>query len=271
VEVINARRVVSLYTIYISLVPHSLSGHRQPIAPNSTRYRSQKNMRSLTTGLQTRASTLTISGTGLSPWRSSRTARYVTSSSLCRMMACKKTVLRQQCERGTNASGFTASLSWRITVTNVYVSSRMRMVMVSGINSVVSYSSYKCVVYCKVSCVVCDGVTIGHCCCGLHNCHIPLSNNHHRFCPIHTTLEKVCAIVGCDAGVAEGKLTCANTGHQEIERVHRERGQACFQLKERLERARVAHPNNADPIEKEIRDLEDLEAAEDIYNLGSDG
>lgn len=97
--------------------------------------------------------------------------------------------------------------------------------------------------------VVIDGVTVGCCCCGIHNCHIPLLNNHDRFCPDHKGRNFVCAIVGCEQPVLEGRLTCADKKHQAVERVHRERGQARFQLKERLQRARVAHPTNSDAVD----------------------
>jgi CxC6 like cysteine cluster associated with KDZ transposases len=96
-----------------------------------------------------------------------------------------------------------------------------------------------------VSAVVIDGVTIGRPTCGVHNCKTPLDNNRHRFCPDHINMNNICAVVGCDNGVAPTKRTCGDPTHQETERIHTERGQAQFQLKERLARARVAHPNNA--------------------------
>jgi hypothetical protein len=39
--------------------------------------------------------------------------------------------------------------------------------------------------------------------------------------------------------------TCLDLDHQATEKTHHERGQARFQLKERMKRARVAHPNDA--------------------------
>lgn len=48
---------------------------------------------------------------------------------------------------------------------------------------------------------------------------------------------------------------CSAPAHQEVERVHQERGQARFQLKERLQCALVAHPNDA--IAEEGTDLTD--------------
>ena len=97
----------------------------------------------------------------------------------------------------------------------------------------------------KVWVVVIDGVTVGSPCCSIHNCKIPLENNRHRFCPIHAAQNFICSIVGCDSPVVAESRTCSDPNHQEVERIHRERGQARFQLKERLQRARVAHPNDA--------------------------
>jgi hypothetical protein len=67
----------------------------------------------------------------------------------------------------------------------------------------------------------------------------------------------ICSIVSCDSPVVAERYTCSDPRHQEVERVHRERGQARFQLKERLQRARVAHPNDA--VAKETGTEEDLD------------
>jgi len=98
----------------------------------------------------------------------------------------------------------------------------------------------------KVWAVVIDGVTIGHPCCAIHNCHVPLTNNQHRFCPRHAvTHDKICSIVGCNEPATEGHRVCSIPSHQAVEKTHRERGQARFQLKDRLRRARMAHPNDS--------------------------
>jgi hypothetical protein len=113
-----------------------------------------------------------------------------------------------------------------------------------------------------VSVVVIDGVTVGHPCCAIHNCHQPLASNRHRFCPQHAVkYNTICAIVGCDNLVITGSLACANPRHQGVERTHHERNQARFQLQERLQRARVAHPNVADAEDGDPSELvdEDLE------------
>jgi len=92
---------------------------------------------------------------------------------------------------------------------------------------------------------VMDGITLGHPCCTVHNCKIQLTTARDRFCAEHRTMNSVCAVKNCTCGILEGKRTCGDPVHQEIEHVHCVRGQARFQLQERLKRARVAHPNDA--------------------------
>ena len=102
----------------------------------------------------------------------------------------------------------------------------------------------------KVSVVVIDGVTVGHPCCGVAKCKIPLENNHHRFCPTHKQQNDVCSVVGCNNPVAvAGRKTCTIPEHQEAEEYHNTRGQARFQLKKRLEKARIVNPDDAVGIE----------------------
>ena len=75
----------------------------------------------------------------------------------------------------------------------------------------------------KISVVVIDGVTIGHPCCAIHNCHVPLSNNRHRYCDNHIDNQNIYGIVGCSEKVAPNKRTCLIAEHQTIEKVHSER------------------------------------------------
>jgi len=118
---------------------------------------------------------------------------------------------------------------------------------------------------------VIDGVTVGHPCCALHNCHVALANNRHRFCPDHhLTHSSVCAIIGCENSVLTGSLSCGEPSHQEVEHIHRERGQARFQLQERLQRARVAHPNDAIAEDRNLLDLVDTEAEEEEFDVEDD-
>jgi hypothetical protein len=112
----------------------------------------------------------------------------------------------------------------------------------------------------KVWVVVIDGITIGHPCCAVHNCFTPLASNRDRYCPDHSkNLDHICAIVGCSNPIIEGSLACQNPDHQEAERIYRERGQARFQLQERLERARIARPNDTLTEERPTDDLAEEE------------
>ena len=122
----------------------------------------------------------------------------------------------------------------------------------------------------KVWVVVIDGVTIGFPCCGVHNCHSPLPNNKHRFCANHAaTYNNICAIIHCTNPVAENSLACSDASHQEVERIRHERGQARFQLKERLLRARVAHPNDAVAEELSLPELFDDEEGEEEFEVAT--
>lgn len=125
----------------------------------------------------------------------------------------------------------------------------------------------------KVSVVVIDGVTLGHPCCGEPNCKVPLANNHDRFCPSHTHLNQICAVVHCSLPAVIGRKTCALSNHEAVENVHNDRGQARFQLKERLRRAQLAHPRDAFPVESanSISQLVDDDNAEEGFGFNSGG
>ncbi|KAI0042629.1 hypothetical protein FA95DRAFT_1635974 [Auriscalpium vulgare] len=118
--------------------------------------------------------------------------------------------------------------------------------------------------------IVVDGITLGHPCCGVFRCRVPLANNRHRFCPEHADLHEVCAVNGCDAAVVPGSKTCSDNVHQEMERVHTARGTAMFQLKERLLRAAIAHPNDALATSSTPADA-DLEDAEEWFEVTGAG
>jgi hypothetical protein len=70
--------------------------------------------------------------------------------------------------------------------------------------------------------------------------------------------------VGCNAPVTAGNQTCADPTHQDIERVHKERGQALFQLKERLKRAQVVHPGDSH------HDHDESDFAMQVFDEGRD-
>jgi hypothetical protein len=91
-----------------------------------------------------------------------------------------------------------------------------------------------------------DGVTVGRPTCGVPRCVVPLASNRHRFCPDHSSQNQICAIVDCKQPTLEGKRTCKDPVHQSIERVHTQRQEAQFQMKEQLKRARMAHPKSGE-------------------------
>jgi CxC6 like cysteine cluster associated with KDZ transposases len=116
--------------------------------------------------------------------------------------------------------------------------------------------------------VVIDGVTVGHPCCAIHNCHVSLANNQHRFCPEDAPLhDKICSIVDCSDPVLHGQLACRKAEHQEVECIHRECGQARFQLQECLQFACVAHPENASAEEHDLSELVDMDESEEEFEV----
>ena len=100
----------------------------------------------------------------------------------------------------------------------------------------------------KVSVVVIDGVCVGHPCCGVPNCKIPLKTNRDRFCPVHDSQNRICAVVECRNPVIPGSKVCHLAEHQETEKMHNDQGQSRFQLRERLKRAQIACPNDSASI-----------------------
>ncbi|KAG1819624.1 uncharacterized protein BJ212DRAFT_1251046, partial [Suillus subaureus] len=60
----------------------------------------------------------------------------------------------------------------------------------------------------KVSVVNVNGITVRHPCCTVYNCHIPLSNNHHQFCPTYTNQNNECTIIECTLPITGGCHTC---------------------------------------------------------------
>jgi hypothetical protein len=63
---------------------------------------------------------------------------------------------------------------------------------------------------------------------------------------------------------------CSDPTHQQVERIYQERGQARFQLKECLQRALMAHPNDAiaEETSSDIADVDD--EVEDFEIAGSE-
>ncbi|KAF8799392.1 hypothetical protein BYT27DRAFT_7227884 [Phlegmacium glaucopus] len=105
----------------------------------------------------------------------------------------------------------------------------------------------------KVWVCIIDGVTVGCPCCAVHNCKDSAQNH-------------ICSIVGCSASTAADSRMCSHPDHQKAERLHRD-WQAHFQLKERLQRARVAHPSDAVAQDVSVADLIDADDDEEDLEI----
>lgn len=102
----------------------------------------------------------------------------------------------------------------------------------------------------KLHAAVCDGITIGHPCCAVHDCKVPLASHHHRFCPEHSSLNTICAVQTCDHPRSPGQRTCNDPAHRKLERAYFSQGQAIFQLRSKLKKAGVAVPVDSVPLEE---------------------
>jgi len=110
-----------------------------------------------------------------------------------------------------------------------------------------------------------DGISLGHPTCAHHNCKIPLTTSRDRYCVGHRDLSNICAIKGCDSPVLEGKRTCGDPSHQEVERIYILQGESRVQLQEKLKRQRVSHPNDALPDDDlDVAELIDDEEEEEF-------
>ncbi|KAJ6577694.1 hypothetical protein B0H19DRAFT_931792 [Mycena capillaripes] len=88
----------------------------------------------------------------------------------------------------------------------------------------------------RLSACVTDGVTIGHVCCSVYDCQIPLSSQRAWFCPSHAQLRLICAVAGCDHKSDTGWRTCSNPAHRTFEKNRRAQGKAMFLLRARQAR-----------------------------------
>jgi hypothetical protein len=111
---------------------------------------------------------------------------------------------------------------------------------------------------------VMDGVTLGHPCCAVHNCKTALTTSRDRFCVMHRHLSLLCAIKECIAPALEGKRTCVDPSHQEVERIYILRGESRVQLQEKLKRQRMSHPNDGIAAEVQVGELIDDEEEEEF-------
>lgn len=92
---------------------------------------------------------------------------------------------------------------------------------------------------------VCDGVCIGHPCCGEHDCKYALHNQRLRFCDIHAGNHNICAVTTCTSAIDPGFQTCRLPHHRQLEDVGSEERGALFQLRKRLDRINTSHVENS--------------------------
>ncbi|KAK7026326.1 hypothetical protein R3P38DRAFT_3269302 [Favolaschia claudopus] len=120
----------------------------------------------------------------------------------------------------------------------------------------------------KLQAAGCDGNTIGHRSCKVHDCKNPLPNLRHHFCEQHGHLRLKCAVVDCSADHAAGHRTCDRTEHRALETAYFKRGNAMFQLCSRLKKAGVSVPNNSVSGLDTSREGEDEEV---VFEMGPGG
>ncbi|KAF5345361.1 hypothetical protein D9758_008449 [Tetrapyrgos nigripes] len=118
----------------------------------------------------------------------------------------------------------------------------------------------------KLQAAVCDGITIGHPCCAVHDCQVPLASHADRFCSVHMmSIGKKCAVVDCNVDHDKGFQTCNE--HRPLEESYYIRGQAFFQLKARLKKAGVAVPDNSVSLEAQVtHEEEECEGKSEMGN-----
>lgn len=97
----------------------------------------------------------------------------------------------------------------------------------------------------RVTAGVTDGVTLGHPCCSILDCRIPLANQQDRYCPQHSNYNLRCCIADCLAMAEPGFKTCSEATHRNFQTSREIRGSAMFQLRGRLQRSGVSEILNA--------------------------
>ncbi|KAF8158569.1 hypothetical protein B0H34DRAFT_656485 [Crassisporium funariophilum] len=80
----------------------------------------------------------------------------------------------------------------------------------------------------KLQAAICDGDTIGHPCCAVHNCQEPLVNHCLWFCAMHSALNRQCSITDCTSHVEDGYRTCKLPDHCALETAYFQKGKAYF-------------------------------------------
>ncbi|KAJ7627805.1 hypothetical protein DFH06DRAFT_1272919 [Mycena polygramma] len=101
----------------------------------------------------------------------------------------------------------------------------------------------------KIQAAGCDGNTIGHRSCKIHDCKNPLVSQRQHFCADHQHLKAKCAVVDCSLDNVPGRRTCDDPEHRALETAYFKRGDAMFQLRSRLKKAGVSVPDDSVPID----------------------
>jgi hypothetical protein len=112
-------------------------------------------------------------------------------------------------------------------------------------HTVIILVPYPFVFLVKMQAVVSDGVTLGHPCCAIHDCKIPLTSHRDRYCMVHHHLHNKCAIDGCDTPRTGQNWTCDREEHRAMETSHFARAKALFQLRETLKRAGISSSDDS--------------------------
>jgi hypothetical protein len=95
---------------------------------------------------------------------------------------------------------------------------------------------------------VIDGVTMGHTCCVVQDCPIPLTDQQDWFCIVHRDLRRQCCVNDCNLPVETRHITCGNPLHRAFEH-SRDANPAIFVLRRRMDRAGLAEIPVAGGIE----------------------
>ncbi|KAF4614627.1 hypothetical protein D9613_003186 [Agrocybe pediades] len=106
----------------------------------------------------------------------------------------------------------------------------------------------------KIQAAVCDGITIGHPCCAVHDCKAPLATHRARFCDNHLRqYGSKCAVRECSDEKEKGFRTCP--AHRSLEAAYFSKNTSVSQLRKRLQRARshygFSHGEESDEDEGE--------------------
>ena len=90
-----------------------------------------------------------------------------------------------------------------------------------------------------VSAGITDRVTVGHPCCLIHNCTIPLASQQHHFCRTHADHQLLCRIENCSHPMDPGFLTCSDPSHRSWEITRNTANSSMGMLHRQLDHARL--------------------------------